>query len=771
MEKRIRITGLSCAGCAAELEEILNKIEGVREASVSFVEQSILVDLENGEALEKVKAAANGFEEVRVLEDGQTDGETVLRLANLHCAACALDLEEILAKIKGVERVSVDFLTQTIRLKAKDGETVRRVIKTAGKFEKVKVLNGDEVAPVKESRLRAILEIVLSASAFLVAFLLSHFGKGRGAEVLSIVLFFAAYVTVGYPVLLSTAKNVAKGRVFDENFLMTIASIGAFALGQFDEGVLVMLLYQIGELLQSVAVGSSRRSVKSLLEIKSEFARKIDEAGKEITVAPETLVVGDRLVVKAGEKVAVDGVLCSTTATLDTKYLTGEAEPREVKEGDTVLSGTLNAGGVFEMRVEKPYEDSAVKKILELVENASSKKAAPEKFITKFARFYTPIVCIFALAIVAFAPLIELWTTGGAYLSHLVSWVTPALNFLVISCPCALIISVPLTYFSGIGSCAREGILVKGATYLDVLARVKTAAFDKTGTLTEGNFTIRAAYPAEGVTEEELFKITAAAEKGSSHPIAKAFEGMETPYTAVDVEEISGKGITATLDGKELLVGNASLMKKYGFTPVHTEEGLTAIYVVLDGQYLGAIGIGDTVRSDAHETIEALKGLGVERVVMLTGDTESRAWRIANGLGIYEVNAELMPDKKLAVAEELKKDGALVYVGDGINDAPVMATSDCAISMGKLGSAAAVEASDLVLVSDKLSGVVKAVKTAKKTKRIVVENIVFSVVAKLVFMGFSLAGALPLSVAVLADVGVMLLAVLNSMRMRRRIKS
>ncbi len=775
MKKTLQLEGLDCAACAAELEEEILKIAGVNSASVAFVNQKLTVECDGEHTLGMVKDRANNFEEVRVVEEpsanerSREDGKILLHLENLHCAACAMDLEDDLKKIKGVKEVQVDFITQTILLDAENEEAIRKVVKTAGKFEKVKVLDGDKAVSKKESHILEIVQIAVSALFFAAGFLLEHLGKSTLTQVLEYVAFAAAYFIVGYPVLIATGKNIVKGKIFDENFLMTVASIGAVCLGELGEGVAVMLLYQLGELLQGIAVGSSRRSVSDLMDLKSESATVL-ENGEQKSVKPENLKIGDVVLVKAGEKVPADGILLTGNASLDTKSLTGESVLREAQQGEELLSGCINAGGVFEMKIARAYEDSAVAKILDLVENSASKKAAPEKFITKFAKFYTPIVCGLAVILAVIVPTLLGLINGGGYGGYFVRWINTALNFLVISCPCALIISVPLTYFSGIGSCARNGILVKGATYLDTAAKIKAVAFDKTGTLTEGNFAVCGVQPAEGIDEKELLAVAAAAEAGSSHPIAKAFCEAETAYKAENIRETAGRGVSAEIGGKTALVGNALLLKENGVYAPVPDSPYTQIYVALDGNYLGRIEIGDRVRPEAKEAVAELGTLGVKRTVMLTGDNRARAEKIASELGISEVTAGLLPDEKLEKAEALKKDGALMYVGDGINDAPVMAVADCSVSMGKLGSAAAVEASDLVLVSDNLKALPRCVRIARKTRRIVTENIVFSIAMKAAFMALGIAGVMPLWLAVFADVGVMLLAVLNSLRMRLKIK-
>lgn len=688
----------------------------------------------------------------------------VLHIENLDCPVCAEALQSDIQKIKGVHFVLVDFVSQTITLKVDSETALKKVVKTANNFEEVRVLDGDRYATKRKSRLKEWLQIFLSASLLITGVLLVYFMDGKWARIVAYVAFFLAYLCVGYPILISTAKNVCRGRIFDENFLMTIASIGAFVLGEYWEGVLVMLLYQLGELLQAIAVESSRNSVAKLMELKSESATII--VGEDYRqVKPEEIQIGDILLVKAGEKAPVDGTLLTKKAVLDTKSMTGEGELKEVLEGEEILSGTINAGGVYEMKATRLYADSAVARVLDLVENVATSKAKPEKFIAKFARIYTPVVCLFALLLGVFAPLMNGWARGYAFeFVRVERWVRSALTFLVVSCPCALVISVPLTYFSGIGACAKAGVLVKGATYLDVLAHVKNIAFDKTGTLTEGDFTVCGVESMEN--EQELLAIATAVERESAHPIAKAFEKCNTSYKATDVVECAGKGLFAKIDGKEVVIGREDLLAERGIVVEKKETVYTPIFVAYDKKYLGVIYVGDKIKTEAKAVLEELEKLGFARRAMLTGDKKERAEKIANEIGMSEVNAELLPDEKLKKAEELKNNGGFVYVGDGINDAPVMMAADCAVSMGKLGSAAAIEASDLVLISDRLSGLPKAVKIARKTRKIVMQNVVFSIIMKGVFMALGALGVLPLWLAVFADVGVMLLAVLNSFRVR-----
>ena len=685
--------------------------------------------------------------------------KTVIKIENLHCAGCALELEDEIRKIKEVEEVSVDFVSQTITLSAsQDG--IKKAIKTANNFEKVRVV--EDGTKQSETDKKQIVLIAVAFLCFIVGFILFRLKF----EMVGVVLYAISYFTVGYPALISTAKNIIKGRVFDENFLMTIASIGAVCLGEYAEAVLVMLLYQTGEWLQSIAIGSSKKSIVELMELKSDRAWLItDESVKKVT--PEELKIGDKILVKVGEKLPVDGKLLSCDGVFDVKSLTGESELKYLKTGEEGLAGSICTGKAVEFEVVRLYQDSAVGKILELVENATAKKAKPEKFISKFARYYTPIVCILALAIVLFVPPVSaLLADGKFFYKDLERWVHSALTFLVVSCPCALVISVPLTYFAGIGACAKKGVLVKGATYLDELARAEIFALDKTGTLTQGDFEILSVSTANGVNEKYLLGLIAGVENGSNHPLAKAFEKIEQ-ISVENIEERAGLGLTAKTDGQILLVGSAKYLKENGIVFDELASVNTVVYGALDGKYLGFVEVGDKLREETKETIEMLKKDGVKRFVLLTGDKEERARKTANEVGVYEINAELLPQEKLEKAEELKRQGTLVYVGDGVNDAPVMKVADCAISMGKLGSAAAVEASDMVLVADSLKGLVDGKRIAKKTRKVVLENIVFSVVMKVAFMILGVVGVLPLSLAVFGDVGVMLCAVLNSFRARK----
>lgn len=769
MTNNIKICGLDCANCARELEEEIEKIEGVNSVTVDFMAQKVICDCEE-QTLEKVKYCCNHFEDVKVVEEpeknvGREYGEKI-KIANLCCANCARELEEELNKLDGVQ-AAVDFVNMRISLNAADSEARDRAIYCITHFEDVKIVKeGGEKKPFLKEHLKDIICLIIGAVFFVPVFIIDVMGLTENnltLRILSYVFFAIAYIAVGHPVLINTVKNVAKGRIFDENFLMTIASVGAILLGifagdGFAEGVAVMLLYQLGELLQAVAVGSSRNSIAELMNLKSDTASVL-HGGEWRTISPDELRIGDTIRIKAGEKVPVDCRILRGETTLDMKSLNGEPMPRQVSVGDEILSGSINVSGVIEAEVVREYKNSAVAKILELVENSTSKKSKPEKFITKFAKYYTPFVCLAAAVVAAIVPTVICAVYGSFGWLIYRDWIYKALNFLVISCPCALVISVPLSYFGGIGRCAKFGILVKGSTCLDELALATVAAFDKTGTVTEGTFAV------VSYSDKRALELAATAEKYSSHPIAAAFAGVESAGEADGAEEIAGKGVKCLYKGKTLLCGNAKLLEEYGVEFERKDSLATLVYVALDGTYIGVIEIDDRIKDGAAEALKELKKSGVTYLEMLTGDGRERAKAVAERAGLDGCRAELLPDEKLEEAERLKQKGKLLYVGDGINDAPVMTAADCAVSMGKVGSDAAIEASDVVLVSDNLALLPKGRKIAKGTRRLVFENIIGSLLVKAAIMALSIAlPEFPLIISVVADVGVMLIAVLNAMR-------
>ncbi len=769
-----KIEGLDCANCARELEEEILKVSGVKEATVDFMAQKVYVDCD-GATLEKVKDICNHFEEVKVVDVPMATPQPApaevfvgekLNITGLCCANCARELEEDLNKLEGVT-ATVDFVNMRVILNATSPEAREKAIYTITNFEDVKIVSDKpERKSVFKEHLKDIILILVAAALFIPALVIDLTGTAKGnltVEIITYVLYGLSYLTVGHPVLINTVKNIAKGKIFDENFLMTVASIGAILLGIFAgdgfvEGVAVMLLYQLGELLQGIAVGSSRNSISTLMDLKSETATLLVD-GVQRVVPPEELKVGNVILIKAGEKVPVDCRVIKGESALDMKSLNGEPLPREVKAGDEILSGSINLSGVIEAEVLREYKNSAVAKILELVENSTAKKSKPEKFITKFAKYYTPIVCLIAAIVAGIVPTIICAVNASFIWVTYRDWIYNALSFLVISCPCALVISVPLSYFGGIGRCAKFGILVKGSTCLDQLAQSTVAAFDKTGTLTEGVFEV------VNFTDEKTLQLAAAAEKFSSHPVAAAFKNISTDLEVQSAEEVAGKGVKCLLGGETLLVGNGKLLKENGVDFEEKVSLSTVIYVALAGKFVGFAEIDDKVKDGAKEALAELKKAGVTHLEMLTGDKAGRAEVIANALALDGYKAELLPDEKLGRAVELKSKGKLIYVGDGINDAPVMTAADCAVSMGKVGSDAAIEASDIVLVSDNLRLLPKGRRIAKGTRRLVIENIVGSLIVKVAIMALSVAlPAFPLIAAIAADVGVMLIAVLNALR-------
>ena len=609
---------------------------------------------------------------------------------------------------------------------------------------------------------RMLFRVLASAVLFAVALLLPTEGWLR------LFTFLIPYAVIAWDVLWRAVRNIAHGQVFDENFLMSLATVGALAIGEYPEAVFVMLFYQVGELFQSYAVDQSRKSITSLMDIRPDYAN-IEVDGQLRQVDPEDVAVGDTIVIKAGERIPLDGVVLEGTSNVDTAALTGESLPREAQPGDDVISGCVNLSGLLRVRVTKAFEESTVAKILDLVENSSSKKAKAENFITKFARYYTPAV---VLAAVALALLPPLFTS--------IQWVDSiqrALNFLVVSCPCALVISVPLSFFGGIGGASKNGILVKGGNYLEVLAKTELVVFDKTGTLTRGVFNVTAIHP-DHCGEAQLLELAALAESYSDHPISRSLKeayGKELDASRVsNVEELSGRGVRATVDGRQICAGNDKLMEDIGVSwhPCHRVG--TTVHVASDGVYLGHIVISDEVKPDAKEAITALKACGVRRTVMLTGDAKAVGESVAQELGLDEVHTQLLPADKVTRVEallgEVSPKGALAFVGDGINDAPVLSRADIGIAMGGLGSDAAIEAADIVLMDDKPSKLADAIRIARRTLAIVRQNIVFALAVKFLVLALSAAGVANMWEAVFADVGVSVIAILNAMRALKTVK-
>lgn len=612
---------------------------------------------------------------------------------------------------------------------------------------------------MKKKAIKIIIALILYAISMVIKFENEWINNG---------IFIISYIIVGFEIVKKAIRNIFRGKVFDENFLMTVATIGAFGIGEYPEAVAVMLFYQVGELFQSYAVDKSRKSIASLMDIRPDFAN-LWQDGDIKKVDPDEVKIGDKIIVKPGEKIPLDGIILEGKTTLDTKALTGESSPREVLEGEEVLSGCINLNGVIKVEVKKEYGESTVSKILELVENASSKKSKSENFITKFAKYYTPIVVIIAVILAIVPPLILGIETFS-------DWIYRALSFLVVSCPCALVISIPLSFFGGIGGASKMGILVKGSNYLEALSHAEIAVFDKTGTLTKGVFEVQKIEPVQ-ISKEELLEVVAYAENYSNHPISESikqvYERKIKENEINDYQELSGLGITAKIKGKEVLVGNEKLMNTRKIEFENCNEIGTILYVAIENKYAGYILISDTVKEDAKTTIHELKKNNIKQTVMLTGDRKKVGENVAEKLGMDKVYTDLLPADKVEKVEELLKakseKGKLVFVGDGINDSPVLTLADIGIAMGGLGADSAIEAADIVIMTDEPSKLIKAIKLSKKTMRIVRENIIFAIFVKIAVLVLTAVGVSTMWEAVFADVGVSIIAILNALRALRKI--
>ncbi|MDR4432991.1 heavy metal translocating P-type ATPase [Bacillus tequilensis] len=689
-------------------------------------------------------------------------------LDGLDCSNCAQKIENGVKGIKGIDGCAVNFAASTLTVSA-DGKEEQWVTDKVEK--KVKSIDPHVTVRQKHKKKSAddgyrkrMINMLIRMAAAVILGAAAYFVHSGTVEFL---LFFVAYLIIGGDIVIRAVKNISRGQVFDEHFLMALATIGAFLIQQYPEGVAVMLFYQIGELFQGAAVSRSRKSISALMDIRPDYANVKTENGIEL-VSPEDVQIGDIIVVNPGESIPLDGKVIQGSAMVDTSALTGESVPRKAAEGQEVMSGFINQNGVLHIEVTKGYQESAVSKILDLVQNASSRKARTENFITKFAKYYTPAVVIIAV-LLAFVPPLMI---SGAALSD---WVYRALIFLVISCPCALVVSIPLGFFGGIGAASKAGVLVKGSNYLEALNQVKYAVFDKTGTLTKGSFEVTEIKPAEGFTKDRLLEAAAYAELHSQHPIAesvrKAYGKMLSSDAIESYEEISGHGIIAKVNGTAILAGNKKLMEREQIEGVLDENAGTIVHVAVDQRYAGAIVIADEVKEDAAQAMADLKSLGIKQTVMLTGDAKQTGEAVGKQLGIDDVYAELLPQDKVARVEALEAkllpNEKLIFVGDGINDTPVLARADIGAAMGGLGSDAAVEAADVVLMTDQPSKVAEAIRIAKRTRRIVWQNISFALGVKAIFLILGAFGIATMWEAVFSDVGVTLLAVANAMRVMR----
>ncbi|MEN3003158.1 heavy metal translocating P-type ATPase [Dehalobacterium formicoaceticum] len=696
-------------------------------------------------------------------------------LEGLNCANCGAKIEQGVSRLPGVTNATVNFLNKTLILETEETanfpELIRNTEGIVKKYEpEVNVIEKKEVKikddgdqNEEENQKKRLISLGLGGGLFTLAFL-PFWSPG-----IEFALFLLSYLIVGGEVLMRAGKNILRGQVFDENFLMSIATLGAFAIREYPEGVAVMLFYQIGEYFQDRAVGQSRRSIKALLDIRPEYVN-LSFNGVIKRVSPEEAAIGDMMIIKPGERVPLDGKVLEGQAMMDTSALTGESVPRRAKIGDDVLSGFINKDGLLTVQVAKVYGVSTIAKILDLVQNAGSKKAPTEKFITKFAHYYTPAVVLVAVLLAILPPLLIESATFS-------DWFYRALVFLVVSCPCALVISIPLGFFGGIGAASKKGILVKGGNYLEAINQIDTVVFDKTGTLTKGVFQVTGIHPAGSFTEEEVLEFAALAEFNSNHPIAQSvvqaydqrLGNQLHQENITGFQEIAGHGVKVQYEGQEILAGNDKLMKQGRIDFQEWQEGGTVVYLAVSGKFAGTIVISDELKEDAKKTMQDLKQLGINKLVMLTGDNQETGQRVGRELSLDRVYAELLPADKVGILERIIQEKtskkSVVFVGDGINDAPVLARADVGVAMGGLGSDAAIEAADIVLMTDEPAKLAEAVGIARKTRNVVWQNIIFALGVKLVVLVLGAGGLATLWEAVFADVGVAIIAVINAMRL------
>ncbi len=780
IKKEFILEGLCCGNCAAKIERDTGRLAGVSAAAVDFVSKTLAIEIADHTKIHSIIAQADAIVKRHdpqvVISEKETaqPGIKTLYLEGLCCGDCAQKIEAQVSRVDGVKSASLDFVTQKLTIAAADKKDLPFIMRRASQialdiepairisYTDKKTAADPPAAPRKRLR---FIALCTGAVLFALGIVFDFSPLGE------LIAFLLSYLLIGSEVVLRALKNITRGQVFDENFLMSVATVGAFIIGEYPEGVAVMLFYQIGEAFQRLAVNRSRKSISALMDIRPDFANL--KVGNELQrVTPEEVGVGDIIVVKPGEKVPLDGTIAEGYSALDTSALTGESLPRDAGPGSEVLSGSINTNGVLTIEVSKEFGESTISKILDLVQNASSKKAPTENFITKFARYYTPVVVFAAVALAAIPPLV----IPAAVFSD---WVYRALAFLVVSCPCALVISIPLSFFGGIGGASRNGILVKGGNYLEALTNVDTVVFDKTGTLTKGIFNVAQIAGANGWSEQELLSYAAHAESFSNHPIALS---IQRKYgRAIDAqrlteqEEIPGQGVRVKVDGKPVLAGNGKLMDAAGIAWQPTEALGSVVYLAVDGAYAGYIVISDELKPDSRKAIQDLKALGVNNTAMLTGDSKAVGESIAHEIGLDSVYTELLPHQKVEQLERLeqhkKTRGKLVFVGDGINDAPVLARADIGIAMGALGSDAAIEAADVILMTDEPSKIVSAIRVARKTKAIIWQNILFAMGVKVALLSLSAIGMATMWEAVFGDVGVTVIAILNAMRAMKVIKS
>ena len=765
---KLYLNGLNCANCGNKIEKKVDSLKEVQEAVLNFSVSTLTIELKNEEDEEKVteevKKIVKALEPDVIVEKYTghrkkgNDKHTHSHENHSHEEGCSCghhhheescNCEEGHHHEKGCECESHKHNKDNCQC----GHHHHEHENCGCGHEHSEIENNKE----KKFDLSEKLPFIVGLIIYIVAIAMG------GKDIYSTVLFVVAYILIGGEVVLSAVKNISHGELFDENFLMTVATIGAFAIGEYSEAVAVMVFYKIGEMFQDYAVNKSRKSISSLMNIRADYANKL-VGSKEEKVSPEDIDINDIIVIKPGERVPLDGIVLDGESSLDTSALTGESVPRDIHKGEEILSGAINLNGVLKVKVTKEYGESTVARILDLVENAGSKKAPTEKFITKFSKYYTPIVVIIAVILAIAPPLV----ISGAEFS---TWIYRALIFLVVSCPCALVISVPLGLFAGIGAASSKGILIKGGNYLEAVKDAEVVVFDKTGTLTKGVFTV-VKINAIGISEDELLKVAAMGESFSNHPIGqsivKSYSKPIDKNLIENYEEISGNGIKAVINGKNVLLGNYKLMKQYGIGCIVKEEAGTVVNVAIDGEYKGYILIADEIKETSKNAIKELKRLGIKKIAMLTGDNKKVAESVGENIGVDSVYSELLPAGKVEKLEQLLKEkspkGKLIFVGDGINDAPVLARADIGVAMGGIGSDAAIEVSDIVLMKDDVSSLTDAINIAKKTNKILWQNIVFSLLIKIGVLILGALGMANIWEGVFADVGVTLLAVLNSMR-------
>lgn len=691
---------------------------------------------------------------------------TTVKLQNLDCANCAGKIEKRLNELDELSNVKLNFATSTLSFEQKSEKNLLDKIENEiQKIEKQVLIIKDETK--KQRTFWELLNkklLLITIISIILTFISYNYVSNKN---LQLILYVTAYLLVGRDVIFQAIKNIKNGKVFDEHFLMSIATIGAFALGEYVEGIAVMLFYQIGEMFQAVAVNNSRDNINALIDIKPEFAN-VKEGENIIQKTPENVKIGDTILVKVGEKVPVDGILLSKKCSFDTSTITGEFKPKTINENEELISGYINISNASYIKVKSLYKDSTIAKIVELIENAASKKASAEKFISKFAAVYTPIVVILAVLLSTLPPL---FIQGAVF----TDWIERGLIFLVISCPCALVVSVPLSFFSAIGAISKRGVLVKGANYVEKLTEIRNIVFDKTGTLTHGVFEVTD-IKSKLLPEDELLKLAAYSESFSTHPIAlsivKAYGKEIDLKHIITHEEFGGMGIKAIVDNKEVLIGNTKFLTKFNIQHDDVKENLSAILIAIDNVFAGYIVVDDIIKTEAKSVISELKKLNINKTYMLTGDKKEVALNVATVLGIDEVKYELLPQEKLTYFEKIKKqtNQPTAFVGDGINDAPTLANADLGIAMGGIGSDLAVKSADIILLNDNIQSIVDAIKIAKKTKTIVYQNIVFIMIVKIGFLFLGAGAIIGMKEAIFADVGVALLAIFNSMRILRMIK-